>query len=199
MKKAWWILFALLAIGVGLYPSLFLFLDMSQGLLGAKSEALKAGIWTTGFYLHIYFGGLSLLTGWSQFSSRLRSARLNLHRMLGRIYVGAVLISGLSGLYIAYFAEGGLVAKSGFAMLATAWLLSTFGAFKSIRARKISQHQKWMIRSYALTFAAVTLRIYIPLFGTLTDMPFEESYRIIAWLCWVPNLILAEWYISSRL
>ncbi len=199
MKKLLWIIFAFFAIGVGLYPTLFIFQDMSQGLLGSKSEALRAGIWNTAFYLHIFLGGVSLLTGWSQFSSRLRKARLNLHRTLGKIYVAAVFISGLAGLYIAFFAEGGLAAKFGFGFLAAGWLTTTSLAFWTIRARKIEEHQRWMIRSYALTFAAVALRIYLPLFGIFTDMQFLESYRIIAWLCWVPNLIFAEWYIRSKL
>ena len=199
MKKVGWFIFAFLAIGVGLYPSFFIFTDMSHGLLGAKSEELRAGFWSTAFYLHILLGGLSLLTGWSQFSSRIRNKFLNFHRNLGKVYVAAVGISGISGLYIAFFAEGGPIAQWGFTFLAIFWLFTTSMAFLSIRAKKISEHQKWMIRSYALTFAAVTLRIYLPLFEIFTDLQFVESYRIIAWICWVPNIILAELFIRIQL
>lgn len=51
-----------------------------------------------------------------------------------------------------------------------------------------------MIRSFALTASAITLRIYLGL-GTALQIPFEDSYPAIAWLCWVPNLIAAELYL----
>jgi hypothetical protein len=54
-----------------------------------------------------------------------------------------------------------------------------------------------MIRSYALTFAAVTLRIWLPLFQNGFGMEFISAYVIIAWLCWVPNLLWAEWYVRQ--
>ena len=63
-------------------------------------------------------------------------------------------------------------------------------------ARRFDEHRAWMIRSFALTFAAVTLRIYLPLIP-LTDMPFIEGYRAISFLCWVPNLVIAELYIRA--
>jgi hypothetical protein len=70
------------------------------------------------------------------------------------------------------------------------------------RARRFDEHRRWMIRSFALTFAAVTLRIYMPLSG-LMHLDMDQAYRAIAWLAWVPNLILAELYLrrsaSSRL
>ncbi|MNL75568.1 hypothetical protein D3C87_2013940 [compost metagenome] len=52
-------------------------------------------------------------------------------------------------------------------------------------------HRRWMIRSIALTLAAVTLRIQIPV-SMMLDIPFDTAYPVIAWLCWVPNLVVAE-------
>jgi len=52
-------------------------------------------------------------------------------------------------------------------------------------------HQRWMIRSLALTFAAVTLRVYLPL-SVAVGLPFDVAYPVIAWVCWVPNLLVAE-------
>lgn len=66
-------------------------------------------------------------------------------------------------------------------------------AYLTIRKKEINNHQKWMIRSYALTFAAVTLRIWLPLFQYGFGMDFLTAYMIIAWLCWVPNIIWAQW------
>jgi hypothetical protein len=71
-------------------------------------------------------------------------------------------------------------------------------AFNKIKALDIDAHQRWMIRSYALAFAAVTLRIYMPFMQALMDMDFIDAYRIVAWLCWVPNLMVAELIIRRQ-
>ncbi len=199
IRKIIWFLFVFLAIGIGLYPLLYSFLDMSQGLLGSKSPELQANvIWNTAFRLHIFLGGLTLLVGWSQFSKKLRTARLSLHRTLGKIYLISAFISGVSGLYIAFFATGGLVAQWGFGFLAVSWLSTTFMAYSKIKALDIVSHQQWMTRSYALAFAAVMLRVYLPFMQAGLGMEFIDAYRIVAWICWVPNLLVAEWIIRSN-
>lgn len=190
-KKISWIIAAILAIAISLYPFIYLIVDMkSNGLLASKSDVLlSSNLYNIGFYTHIFLGGLALLFGWTQFSKKWRTKRLKLHRLIGKIYLIAVLLSGISGLYIAFYASGSVYTKLGFALLAIAWLVTTTKAYTSIRNKNIIQHQKWMIRSYALTFAAVTLRIWLPL---LPLLGFNEAYAIVAWLCWVPNLVLAE-------
>jgi uncharacterized membrane protein len=115
-----------------------------------------------GVYLHV-FAAVALLLGPFQFSTRLRSTRIHLHRWMGRVYLGVgVLLGGLSGLYISQFAFGGLVAKLGFATLAVCWLYTGLRAFLAIRRRAIDEHRKWMVRNFSLAFAAVMLRLYIP-------------------------------------
>ncbi len=198
LKNLIWFVFAFFAIGVGLYPYLYLVVDMSQGLLGSKTEALLSNsIWNFFFYTHILLGGVTLLSGWSQFIKKLRNNRINLHRHLGKIYVVAVLLSGIAGLYISFFATGGLVSQLGFGALAVLWLGTTFMAYISIRNKKIILHQQWMIRSYALAFAAVTLRLWLPSLTGFLNMEFVDAYRIIAWMCWVPNLIFAEFLVRQ--
>jgi uncharacterized membrane protein (DUF2068 family) len=118
---------------------------------------------------------------------------------LGKIYVISVLLSGIAGLGIAYFATGGMITATGFAGLALFWLYTTIIAYVAIRKKEINNHQRWMIRSYALCFAAVSLRIYLPLFIGGFGMEFLEAYKIIAWLCWVPNLLIAEFFIVRKL
>lgn len=99
-----------------------------------------------------------------QFSSRLRRADLELHRWAGRLYLGVgVLVGGVSGLYISQFAFGGPVAGVGFAALAVCWLHTGARAFTAIRRRAVKEHRRWMVRNFSLSFAAVTLRLYIPL------------------------------------
>jgi len=200
LKNLPWIPFALLAIAIGLYPLIYYFVDMhDKGLLQSKpAELLRNPIWHTLFYLHISFGGLALLIGWTQFSKKLRGRYLRVHRLVGKIYVLSVFISSCAGLYIALFASGGIICSLGFGALALLWLFTDIQAYTSIRKLRIAEHEAWMIRNYALAFAAVTLRIWLPLTTGLGHMEFVTSYRIISWLCWVPNLIIAELIIRLK-
>jgi len=109
------------------------------------------------------------------------------------------LLSGTAGLGIALFATGGIIPTLGFGGLAILWLYTTVNAYTNVRQKNINAHQRWMIRSYALCFAAVTLRIYLPIFIGAFGMDFIPAYRIIAWLCWVPNILVAEFLIIKRL
>jgi hypothetical protein len=54
-----------------------------------------------------------------------------------------------------------------------------------------------MMRCFAITFAAVTLRLYLGLFAVIA-VPFDAAYPVVAWLSWVPNLILVEWYLALK-
>ncbi|MEN8799975.1 MAG: DUF2306 domain-containing protein [Flavobacteriaceae bacterium] len=195
-KNTGYFFMAVFAIFISLYPLKFIWAPVNEGLLGSKSsELISSFFYLPAFYTHIFPGGLALLMGFSQFFPKLRRKRPGLHRVLGKIYVISVLLSGTAGLAIAYFATGGFITALGFALLAILWLYTTVNAYTSIRKMDISNHQKWMIRSYALCFAAVTLRIYLPVFTGLLGMSFIPAYTIIAWLCWMPNLAVAEWLI----
>jgi hypothetical protein len=48
-----------------------------------------------------------------------------------------------------------------------------------------------MVRNVAVTLAAVTLRLWLPVLLGM-HVPFDTAYPIVAWLCWVPNLLVAE-------
>ena len=197
-NKVAWFVFAFLGIGVGLYPLLYFFLDRKFGLLASKSDELLADVfWNTGFYGHILFGGLALLIGWIQFSKKLRITNLKLHRTIGKIYVIAALISGICGVFIAFNATGGLVTTLGFLSLGIIWLFTTFKAYLAIRKGDVQLHQGMMIYSYAACFAAVTLRIWLPLL-TIAFGDFIIAYRIVAWLCWGPNIIFAYFWVRRK-
>jgi len=142
--------------------------------------------------LHLGGGGVALALGAFQLNAALRARRLRWHRIVGRIYVISVLLGGISGLRLAIASQGGMIAHAGFAALACAWLFTTTRGFLRIRAGDDIDHRAWMIRSYSLTFAAVTLRIYLPL-SLAAGVPFDIAYPAIAWLCWVPNIIVAEY------
>jgi uncharacterized membrane protein len=147
--------------------------------------------------LHFLLGGIVLIVGALQFHQGLRTSRPIVHRWMGRIYVLGVLIGGLAGLYLSFNSFGGLVTHFGFGMLAVLWLFTTAMAYQHIRAGNVRAHQQWMIRSYALTLGAVTLRIYLGI-GVALGLDFEAAYQAISWLAWVPNLVIAEWVFVSR-
>lgn len=182
----------LASVAIGVISLRYLSFDAID-LVSAKSAELRSSIpWRTAFYAHIGLGVIALVIGGFQFIGRLRDRFTSIHRTAGKIYVVSVFGSAVAGLAVAPFAEGGIVAKLGFAGLAVVWFYTNYRAYKAIRRGMVTQHQAWMTRNFALTFAAVTLRIWLPLFIAGLGMEFNMAYPIIAWLCWVPNLVVAE-------
>jgi uncharacterized membrane protein len=148
---------------------------------------------------HISGGSVAMLVGPWQFSRRLRRRNLSLHRWMGRIYLLGVALGSLAGFGSALFSVGGAVTHVGFGILAVLWFFTGWMAYRYARAGRIEQHREWMIRNFSLSLAAVTLRmIYVPFFLFAMHWPFERGYVPTSWLCWVPNLMLAEWMIRRR-
>lgn len=143
-----------------------------------------------GIYTHIFPSLIALILGPFQFNEKLRINRIFLHQQLGKVYLVCVLLGGFSGLYMAQFSFGGMVSHVGFCLLAILWLTSGLFAYTSIVRKKIQTHKNWMIVNFSLTFAAVTLRIGLGI-GFGIGLPFELFYPYLAWLCWVPNLLIA--------
>jgi hypothetical protein len=146
---------------------------------------------------HFSCGAVALLAGAFQVNASLRTRFRRAHRWIGRIYVGAVTLSGIAGLSMAFHSSAGPVAAWGFGLLALSWLGCTITGWRKAVSGDLESHRRWMIRSYALTLAAVTLRLYLPL-SMLLEIPFSLAYPAIAWLCWVPNLLVAQWMVRSR-
>ena len=186
-----WYSMTFLAVGVGLYALGNVFMPaVRQGFVMDMIAQSSAA----GTLLHFLAGGVVIIVGAFQFNAGFRSRHLHVHRMMGRVYVVGCLLGGSAGLYLAFYSTGGMVSHWGFGMLAVSWIVTTSMAYRHIRAGNVRIHQDWMIRSYALTLAAVTLRIYLPI-GQILGYDFVEAYRAIAWMCWVPNLIVAEWFV----
>ena len=198
IKKISWILFVTMAIAIGLYPGIYFLIPREFGLLSSKKpELLNSIFWNIGFYTHIILGGLALLIGWIQFSSKLRARNLKLHKQVGKLYLIAVFLSSVAGIYIGFNATGGFISSLGFISLGIIWFYNTLMAYLHIRNKQIEQHQKMMIYSYAACFAAVTLRIWLP-FLTMIFGDFNKAYVIVAWLCWVPNILVAKLIIRRK-
>lgn len=147
--------------------------------------------------LHAFAASLALLLGPTQFWPGLRARWPGLHRVCGRLYLGlGVGLGGVTGLLLALQASGGAWAQAGFGGLALAWLGSGTMALAAILRGDIEAHRRWMLRNFALSLAAVTLRLYLPL-GVVAGASLETSYAAVAWLCWVPNLLWVEWRILA--
>lgn len=188
---------AVLAIFVGSYPFLYFFVDQKSGLLQFKSEELLNNpFWNFGFYSHIIPGGIALLIGWLQFNKQIRTKKLKWHRTIGNLYVLASLMSSIAAIYIAFYATGGIITSMGFMCLGVFWFFSTSKAYISIRNKNIDVHKEMMIYSYAACLAAVTLRLWLPLLSALFN-DFMKAYLAVAWISWVPNLMVA-YYIIRR-
>jgi hypothetical protein len=161
--------------------------------LKLKQFAVRTGFYLPAFYAHIFGASVILTCGFLQFSKRVYERR-PLHKTLGKIYVFGVLFFAAPGAYVmTFFIHRGTGVFISFLLQNTLWVTFTLMAWILIKQRKIQEHVAMMRRSYALAFAAVTLRFYIWLLTVLGHgVAFENNYVIIAVLSWVPNLLVAE-------
>jgi uncharacterized membrane protein len=189
--RSWWVV-AVLSFLIAAYALSF-YIRGRAAFPPDLVESFTARPW--GIYSHVLFGALAIVLGPFQFRRNILLRHRALHRNLGRAYVVSALLTGIVGLYMAFYSFGGLNTHLGFGLLGALTTFTTAMAYTRIRARDVSSHREWMIRSFALIFAAVTLRIELPLLIIWNRGDFPPAYAIIAWLCWVPNLIWAEWYV----
>lgn len=152
----------------------------------------------TALRLHAGGGLIALILGPMQFLGILRRKFPLTHRMIGYGYIVGVAAGVAGALVLARTPQGDGANGFAFNMLAVIWATSTTMALVNARAKRWRQHQVWMIRSFALTFAAVTLRAGMPLLAWLGIAP-SEFYTIVAWASWTINLIFAEWVVLPRL
>lgn len=144
--------------------------------------------------VHVAGAATALLLGPLQFLSVLRARFGSLHRWIGRTYVVSCLVGGVAGFVLALGASTGPISTIGFGSLATFWMVTTSLAWRRAMQRRFTEHRAWMMRSFALTFAAVTLRLYLPM-TSFFPVHFDDAYRAISFLCWMPNLVLVEFYL----
>jgi uncharacterized membrane protein len=165
-----------------------------------KQYLVHHPIWRPAFYIHIFGGMLALAIGPFQFVKWFRRKYMDLHRKLGKIYVSMILfVAAPTGLYMAFYANGGLYSTLGFICMSVLWFGTTWMAIQTIRNKKVDEHIKWMIRSYAVTFAAVSLRLWVPVCSLLLEMDHNFVIVLTAWISWFINLIVAEFIIRLKL
>lgn len=172
--------------------------DLKTGFLAIKQSYIGNPIWVAAFYTHVITSCFLLLAGFTQFSSRLLNRYPQLHRRLGKMYVFILLfLSGPAGFIMALLANGGFYSRIGFTLLSVLWLTFTALGWFYAAKRDFKKHRIFMIRSFALTVSALTLRLWKPLIVLAFAPNPMDVYRIVAWLGWIPNLLIAEWIIRS--
>ena len=168
------------------------FLMIKQTEVGERPEYL----WF--FYTHVYTSIFVLLAGFLAIIRKDFGLK-SFHRNAGKIYIFLILfLAAPSGIYMGIFANGGILAKASFIILGSLWWFTTFKAYQLARQKRFKEHKQWMWRSYALTISALTLRIWKVIIVYLFHSNPMDVYEIIAWLGWVPNLILIEYLILKK-
>jgi uncharacterized membrane protein len=191
LTKSLSILAAVLSVGVALFSYRYL-VSVSLGIPQVLAN-LFAKPW---LFIHVAGAATALLIGPFNFIAALRRRAPAVHRWVGRVYIAGCLIGGAGGLVCAFGSTAGPIATAGFGSLAVFWIVFNTRGYLTARGRRFAEHRAWMIRSFALTFGAVTLRLYLPLVPLL-PISFLDGYRAISFLAWVPNLILAEIYLRG--
>ena len=200
-----WGIMALLAIGIALYAA-GPYVTFNPAV--SRIPLNPATSWHfLVLALHAVAGGLALIIGSFQFLQRFRVRYPAAHRLAGRVYIICILISCVMAVYSAIVSVDGFVAQAGFIFLAVIWFYSIVQAYIAIRRGQVLLHQIWMVRNYALTTAAIVLRIwlgagvtYLALTHNLHgQVTFTPLYATSAWISWIAPLLFAEWFINQRM
>jgi uncharacterized membrane protein len=187
-----WGLVALLCAGIAVYSARYLLHPPRT-----PGEALGNPLGVPWLFVHVAGAVTALVLGSLQFLPVLRRCAGPPHRWIGRTYVVGCLVGGAAGLILAPGSTAGPIATAGFGGLAVVWIAANLLGWRAAVQGRYAEHRRWMIRSWALTLAAVTLRLYLPLVGVL-DLPFLPWYRAISFVAWVPNLVLAELWLRAK-
>lgn len=162
--------------------------------LATKQLVYHIRPWRYSFYIHVFTSPLVIVFGLFQFSRLVYARYPKFHRISGYVYFTVLLlITGPAAFIMSLYANGGYVAQVSFVSLTSLWILCTYLAYRQVRQHRYEEHVKWNIRSYALTLSAVTLRFYAYLFDVFKiDMGPRETYILLAYMSWIPNLLFAE-------
>ena len=198
-RTGWWVM-TLLCLATLALVSRYLGLNPANFFEQQRAVYLRR---ETMLSLHICGAALALAVGPFQFLPRLRRGHARVHRTIGGAYLAGATVGGLGGLGMASTAYTGTVAAIGFTSLAVLWLACTWTGLAMVMRGRIADHRRWMVRSFSLVFAGVTLRLILGSYSAVessvhTWLPFHTVYTATAWLCWVPNLLVALWITRTR-
>ena len=148
-------------------------------------------------YLHLTPGVLYLLGAPLQLSYRFRSRHYTFHRRLGRVLVGAAMISGVFALIFgSLFSYGGLPEASAAVVFGLWFLTCLVLAVRAIRRDDIVHHRRWMIRAFAIGIGIGTTRIWLALFG-MAGLDFASSFGPAFWISFSLHVVAAELWLRA--
>ena len=179
----------------------YLTFERALNFLGTKPDTvLDKSHFIVAFYVHITSSLLVMGGGVFQFFPIFIRKYPNIHRNIGKMYIFFILIlAAPSGLVLAKYANGGLAARVGFSLQCIVWWVVTFLAWRDIMNKRFESHANMMIRSFAITLAAMSLRTESYITYYWLDTKPIETYLTVTWLSWVGNLLLAEVLIYNHL
>ncbi len=174
--------------------------DTDIAFLRIKQDVINIPLYKLAFFTHVYTAVLVLPAGFTQFSVYIRRKLPLLHRYTGWLYAAVVVMfAGPSGLYMGIYANGGIISQISFVLLALLWIWFTVAAVIKAVQGDYKTHREFLLRSFALTLSAITLRAWKYLLVFLLEPRPMDVYQIVAWLGWIPNLIIAEMIIRKTI
>jgi uncharacterized membrane protein len=204
----WVMLLSLTIVGYTFYTytagSLDTLAENDSGLASTYNERPAAV--QVAFYMHITFSAVALALGPVQFIRALQRRRPSVHRWIGRVFMVSVALGAVASFIMAFFNSEQINGFFGFGSLAVLWGYTAWKGWRTARTGDYLSHQAWMIRCFALTFAGVTLRVWLgvlvgiqlPFTNADGDAIMEIAYAPLPFLCWVPNLVIAELMVRRR-
>ena len=182
------VVLSVLAVGIGLASLRYL-----SGDAALVPPSMQISFMLNGpiFITHTTASALALMLGVYQLLAAPRRPWPGVHRWTGRIYVVCCIAGGLSALWIAPDIESGRVATVGFSALAVTWLAATLLAWRHAVNRRFDLHRRWIMRSYGLTAAAISLRLQLVAFEGL-GLDYDQVSNILSLSCWLPNVVFVE-------
>jgi len=167
--------------------------DTDVAFLRIKQDVIDILFYKLAFFTHVYTAVFVIPAGFTQFSGYIRRKFPLIHKYVGRVYAFVVIfLAGPSGFYMGIFANGGISAQISFCLLAILWIYFTVLAVSRVKQGNIKSHREFLIRSFALTLSAITLRAWKYVIVFAFEPRPMDVYEIVAWLGWIPNLIIAE-------
>jgi uncharacterized membrane protein len=192
-SSAWRAAIALLTVEIAIVSGMRYFIGSAS-----PPPPIAANAFADPFLLLHAIGGVTaLLAAPLQFVKWVRRRWPSFHRATGRVYMGACAIGAPAGFMLALGTTAGPFASVGFAIPALLWALFTWAGWRAAVDRRFAAHRNWMLRSYALTSTAITLRLMLPA-SAMMGIGFDHAYPVIAWISWLTNLALFEVFIRRE-
>ena len=167
--------------------------------LFTKQHIIHLDYYRVAFYSHIFTSLIVLLSGSVLFSNFILRKYSILHRYAGHTYVFLLLlIAAPSGMVMAFHANGDWLTQLSFLILTPLWWWFTWKGFRTALQKDFKAHRIWMMRSYALTLSAISLRVYQMVLGSLFFIEPEVQYLLVSWMSWCGNLIIVEFLIFQN-